>query len=548
MAKQRFKGALNTATVPLVSVLQTRTVIQPQLDINVRTSRNSNSTEEATDYSIPQVQYIENVLPTSEGYQSVGYSQVISGFGGTAFDQAITLRDENENNFLLSPAGGLSYVYSAATENWVAKTALALAAGSLITRAYVNGRTFICYEKLGIYEFSAATGLFSKQTLVGLTDAEVRGIGGSSNYLLAFTSITVHWSSLVSPLDFVPSLTTGAGFAIPQDVKARITAVLGISGGFIVYTAKNAVAAVYTSNTRSPFTFKEVSNAGGITSYEQVTSEQNSGPHYAWTTGGLQKITIQGAEAVSAEINDFIAGRMWEYFDTASKLLVQQYIAQEEFYVKLSFISSRWLVISYSTTAVAGVYNYAIVYDTILKRYGKFKLDHTDCFYYPYPKNSTSISYAELSPQTYGQLVGGYHQLVTSITSDPLSKASLGFLLANGTVKIAQMSYSKSTQHNAVLIIGKLQMVRASMITMQQLDIETVAPAANAVVPDYQVYVGASLTGRSPVSMQLMIKLADGVGYGKYAKRVTGVNLVAAITGTFALTSYIAEVTLDGDR
>ena len=548
MAKQRFKGALNTATVPLVSVLQTRTVIQPQLDINVRTPRNANGTEEATDYSIPQVQYLENVLPTSEGYQSVGYSQVIAGLASTAFDQAITLRDDNENNFLLSPAGGLNYVYDATAGKWVAKTALALVAGKLITRAYVNGRTFVCYEGLGIYEYSALTGLFSKQTLLGLTDAEVRGIGGSSNYLLAFTFITVNWSSLVNPLDFVPSLTTGAGFAIPQDVKARITAVLGISGGFIVYTAKNAVAGVYTSNTRSPFTFKEVTNAGGITSYEQVTSEQNSGPHYAWTTGGLQKITIQGAEAVSAEINDFIAGRLWEYFDTTTKLLVQQYAEQEEFDVKVSFISSRWLVLSYSTTGIANAYNYALVYDIILKRYGKLKLNHTDCFYYPYPVSAVSLSYAALSPQAYGQLVGSYSQLVTRVTSDPLSKASLGFLLADGTVQITQMSYSKSTQHNAVLIIGKLQMVRASMITMQQLDIETVASVANAAIPDYQVHIGASLTGRSPASMQPMVKLKDGAGYSKYAKRVTGINLVAAITGTFAVTAYVAEVTLDGDR
>lgn len=550
MTKQRFKGALNTATVPMVSVLQTRTVVQPQLDINVRTPRNPNGTEDYTDYSIPQVQYLENVLPTGEGMQSVGYKTAIPGITlSTVFDQAITLRDENENNFLLSPAGGLNYLYDATTNSWVSKTALALVPGNLITRAYVNGRTFVCYEGLGLYEYSATTGLFEKQTLIGLTDAELRGIGSSSNYLLAFTSLTVYWSSLVSPLDFVPSLTTGAGFAIPQDVKARITAVLGISGGFVVYTAKNAVAGVYTNNVRAPFTFKEINNAGGISSYEQVTSEQNAGPHYAWTTGGLQKITIQGAEPVSAEINDFIAGKLWEYFDTATNKLVQQYSAQDEFAVKVNFISSRWLVLSYRTTDSSTEFNYAIVLDTILKRYGKLKIDHVDCFYYPYPKPVEKLSYNELAPNSYDDLSGkSYDNLVTKVTSDPLSKLSVAFLQKDGTVKILQMSYSKSTQHAAVVIFGKLQMIRAQMMTMQQLDIESVATAIDAITPDYKVYLGTSLSGYQPEVVQEMKKLKGGVGYNKYAKRATGLNLTAVVVGTFALTAYVAEVTLDGDR
>lgn len=549
MAKQRFKGALNSASLPMVSVLQTRTVVQPQLDINVRTPRNPNSPEGYTDYSIPQVLYCENAVPTGEGFQSVGYGTVIPEIpGSTLFDQAITLRDANENNFLLSPAGGINYIYRADVGTWVASTAVAAVPGSLITRAYVNGRTFVCYEGLGVYEYDSLAGTYNKQTLIGLTDAETRGIGSSSNYLLAFTVLEVHWSSLVDPLDFTPSLSTGAGFAIPQDVKARITAVLGTAGGFIVYTAKNAVAAVYTNNSRAPFSFKEVSNAGGISSYEQVTSEQSSGPQYAWTTGGLQKISIQGAESISAEVNDFIAGQLWEYYDKPTHALVQQYAANSEFAVKLAFISSRWLIISYRTTDSGNSYNYALVYDIILKRWGKLKLAHVDCFYYPYPVSSNPLSYTQLAPKGYDDLVGGYDDLVSKVTSDPLSKLSIGFLTESGEVKIAKMSYSKDDPHDAVVVFGKFQMVRASMITMQQMDIESVWPGTVLGTPEYAAYVIPSLDGYGLQPAQAMVKISTAPGRTRYAKRVTGLNLNVAVEGTFALTAYLLEVTLDGDR
>lgn len=521
MAKQRFKGALNTATFPLVSILQSRTVVNPQLDINTRKPPNPNGTEDSTDYSIPQISYCENVVPTAEGVQSVGYREVIPGLSDIiAFDQMIILRDAAEKNYLLSPAGGGNYLFDKTVGSW--NKINTISSFATVTRAYVNGRTFVCYDGLGIYEYDPATKLLVLQVLVGITNAEVHGIGSSSNYLLAYTDLTVYWSSLVNPLDFVPSLTTGAGFAIPQDVKAKITAILGISGGYIVYTAKNAVAAVYTNNSRSPFTFKEISNAGGIYTYEQVTSEQNSGPHYAWTTGGLQKITIQGAEAVSAEVNDFIAGKLWESYDPVTHKLTQHYADTAEFPVKLAYLSSRWLIISYRTLGAGTSYNYALLYDTILRRWGKLKLDHVDCFFYPY---ATVVN----SPES------------------ATSKLSLGFLRSDGQVVLATMDYNKTVEHNAVLVLGKFQLVRGQVMTLQQLDLEGLYRASNSSTNSVP-YVQTELDGYTPEATLPLVLLRGTAKAAKYAKRVTGINFNILLEGTFALSSYLLEVTQDGDR
>lgn len=549
MAKHRFTGSLNAADFPFMSVLQGRTVVQPQLDNNVKTTQSFYGTEESANYNIPQLLYCENVLPTAEGLQSVGYEEVVPALSPTTsvFDQAITLRDADENNFLFCPAGGQNYIYRGNVGVWVSTNPIS-AEGKQVSRAYVNGRTFICYAGLGIYEYDTVTDTFAKLTLVGLTDAAVTGIGASNNYLIAFTYITVHWSSLIDPLDFVPSTLTGAGFSIPQDVKAKITTVIGTAGGFIIYTAKNAVAAVYTNNIRAPFSFKEVNNAGGITTYEQVTSDQSAGPQYAWTTGGLQKITPQGSESISAEINDFLAGEKYEYWDDVNKRIVLVSGGGVEFGVKVTYIASRFLIISYSVDNTS-TYQYAIVYDTILKRWGKLKFDHNDCFAYPYPNVFGDLTYEDLSGTSYEALgEATYAELADGLESDPPSKKTVAFLKANGEVHLLLMTYSKEAAQEGVAIFGKFQLLRARMITMQTVDIETALINNNASEPRIDVNLLVSRDGKNLAEVQPMKLLSSSPGLYRYGRRKTGINISVAVEGTFALTTYLLEVTADGDR
>lgn len=547
MAEYRFRGALNAASFPLVSTMQGRTVIQPQLDNNVKTTQAFYGTAESADYSIPQLLYCENAVPTAEGLQSVGYEQIIAELtGATDFDQAITLRDADENNFLFTPAAGKNYIYRAITGAWISTNPIA-AADKAVTRAYVNGRTFICYATLGVYEYDSVANTFNKLTLIGITDAEVEGISASNNYMILFSGITVYWSSLINPLDVVPSLTTGAGFAIPQDVKARITAIVGTAGGFIIYTAKNAVAAVYTQNIRAPFSFKEISNAGGITSYEQVTSDQNAGPQYAWTTGGLQKITTQGAEAVSAEVNDFLAGRLWESWDASSKRLILHREVAAEFQVKLTYIASRYLVISYSPTG-SGVYSYCLIFDTILKRWGKLKIDHVDCFSYPYPNVYGDLSYEDLALFSYEDLGDvSYAGLATGLESDPPSKKTLAFLKSNGEVQLALLDYNKEVTQQGVAIFGKFQLTRARMLGLQLLELESLVDL-NDSSPDTVVNALVSLDGKNMDYAYPMHLLRQSSGSQQWAKRVIGLNVAISVEGTFALSSYLLTTTNEGTR
>lgn len=555
MAKYRSRCALNAATFPLTVQLTGRTVMQGQYDMAVRQPADFYGTSESRELSDPQVIYMENVMPTVEGLISCGYMSVIPANPATDFDQAITLRDENENTALFVPGAGMNYIYHPEDGTWVSTDPIVGWTGKLVTRAYVNGRTFVCYEGAGIYEYDVTTDTFNHLVVTGLADADIRGIGASNNYLIAFTELEVHWSSLIDPLDFVPSVTTGAGFAIPQDVKARITAVLGISGGFVIYTAKNAIAAVFTNNTRAPFTFKEIANAGGIQTYEQVTSEQTSGAQYAWTTGGFQKITVQSAEPVAGAINDFIAGKMWDEYDHLTGALVLNYGSASEFPVKLAFISSRYVVMSYSVSAEVGAYQWCLVYDTVLKRWGKLRVDHVDVFSYPYPNVTAvggGIPYEDLSFTTYDDLIQTrYIDLVTGVISDPPSKLTVGFLKANGEVQLLTMDYNKSEDNDAVIIFGKIQLTRAKLLQMQLIDIEgiyheTVAPLSGSPL-NFTVAVSRSEDGYNTAARQAATLISQQQKMSRWARRMTGLNVDIAVKGTFALSSMLVEVTAEGD-
>lgn len=554
MAVYRFAGSLNAAQWPLIAALQGRTVIQPLYDWANRMPRYFFGTEESAELNVPQIIYCENVVPAAEGLNSVGYLDLIAASGNTDFDQIIILRDATENNFLFAPANGKNYILDPSTKTWASKNAIIGLSHPQVSRAYVNGRTFVCYAGTNIYEYIQGADTFLPVALTlpaGVALSDIKGIGSSSNYLIFYTDITVYWSSLIDPTDFVASLITGAGNATPQDVKGQITAINGTSGGFVIWTIRNAVAAQYTNNVRAPFAFKEIAGAGGITDNEHVTNEASSGPQYAWTSAGLQKITLQGSEEVSGEINDFLAGRVYNTWNAATKTLDLHASGLDEFYIKIVLVSSRFLCISYCEAITANVpqFTYCLMYDTVLKRWGQFKVDHVDVFSITVGTTGGGLTFTDLGTQTFTALgTATFSDLVASGVGvfNPTSKRQIAFLQANGAVKIALMDYNKAFNHTGVVILGKFQLVRAQLLTHQLTTVEGAYGFAVSGQDTFQAYITNSYDG---LNMQAAIPLPVITTGGlsiSYGMRLTGINYNLTFTGTFALSSFVSEVCNDG--
>lgn len=533
MSFESFTALLGAKDFPFVSDFFQRAIVIPSLDQPQRLPRPLGGDAENSNDELAQHYYCQNVMPTAEGLMSVGYGQIVSGLPlSLDFDQVITLRDSNENNFLFAPANGKNYIYTANKGVWQSYSPFTGWTGTLVSRSYVNGRTFICYQRHSIHEYDVTTDTFNTIAFtypVGIDVTKIDCIGASNNYLLWASNITIGWSSLISPTDLVPSIQTGAGFAIPQDVKGPIRAIIATAGGFLIYTTKNVVAAMFTNNARAPFIFREVSGAGGLQNSEQISVEASLKEQYAWTTAGLQKISINVAESVNTAATDFLGGKIFENFDFSTLILTTDRLVKN-LKVKLAFISNRYLVISYGKDdgSSPSLYTHALVYDTNLKRWGKLRIDHTDCFFYPYPN------------------------LIGSVTETP-PKDAVAFLQKDGTIQLLIMDY-RIRQDQGVMVLGRFQLVRQKEITFQSLELEN---TTQAYPPD--VYLMLSYDGKTnqaPAKLQL---LQDNGIIKKYgAPQVTDPNASAPartaknisflFVGKFETTTALLNFTRHGNR
>lgn len=542
MAAEVFRTQLNAASFPLISRNAHQTVMVPGLDQNLRTPQSFYGDPASADYAMPQLLYGENIMPAAEGVMATAFQQIIAPpvAGDFYFDQFIQLRDEEENLVFFAPAKGRNFIYKTATAGWIQTNPIATT-NAAVSRAYVNGRTFVCYAGLGIYEYNSVANTFTAQPLVGIAAADVMGITQSSNYLIAHTRIGVHWSSLINPLDFTPSLQTGAGNLIPQDVKGPITACVGVPGGFLVFTTRNCVAATYSTNVNQPFVFREVDQCGGVEDSEQITTESSSAKVYAWTTGGLQAVSLRSAEALYPEVSDFLAGKIWEEWDYGHKKFdITRQVT--DLRIKMTHVSSRYLVISYGRRNE--MFAYALVFDTALKRWGKVKINHTDVTFFTYLPAGVARTYATAGAanETYAS----YNNIPYADTSarsviEASLKDSLAFLQANGSVVQLVMDYRERTAA-AVAVFGRYQLRRSEFVTLQTVQFDHIDPDWELKVTALMSLDGAEQWKAVPGVEIERSGYARTYGFGN----PTGRNFCIAAEGTFELKDLTMTVTRGG--
>lgn len=492
MAEYKFSAALNASTFPLVTRFHPRSVVISGLDNRLRNpaSAGNNTGADNNPQNLPQVLYAENIIPSDEGVVTVGFEQVqASVAAATEFDEVFILRSATENTWYFSPAQGKNYVTPAAGTAWVSYASIFPNTRD-VSIAYVNGVTYVCYAQTRLTHWDGATFINDNGALVGLAAANIRGICGSGNYLVAFTDVSVYWSTLTNPLNFSDVLA-GAGTQIPVDIRGQITGLTSMPGGFIIHCLQNAVAALYTNNSAQPWQFREIKNAGGISGVKQISTDNNSGATYIWGTNGLQQINLREAEAFAPDVTDFLAGRVLETFDSGTNLFTVTRLSTDLF-VKPAYIAGRYLVISYGDQP--GNYTYALIYDIGLRRWGKLKFDHIDCF-------------------------SGYVG----------ARRSMILLRANGSAYRAVMDNSSFTDAG-VLILGKYQLSRASQICSQEILLDVLDTTDNPTVTVLTSYEGGNFDAQA-----VMTPYVNSGAYRSYQYQIEGTNLTFIVKGTFTL-------------
>lgn len=510
MAEQKFSLALNAADIPVVTRLQPRPIIIGGMDNRLRNPAvATNSNQDNNPQNFPQVIYCENVIPTPDGgMMSVGYEQVQSAGATTTFDDVYIIRDEDEREWYFCPALGYNYVADNFGDPWVSTNprpgAPLDANTNRFSIAYVNGLTYICYAKTYIGHWDSATLTFVDDTasLTGVAIADIKFIAGAGNYLLlGCLDSSVKWSSLVNPLDFVPSELTGAGSQIPSDIRGAVSAISPLAGGFLIHCRHNTVAALYTNNSAQPWVFRELKNAGGFLNRAHFSKESSSGILYAFSTYGLQSMGLRESENIQSAASDFLSGRVYETFSPTTKLVTLVEVGNS-FNVKVTHVLNRYLVLSYGISTET-TYFAALVYDTVLKRWGKLNMTHVDVF----------------------SVRSGYAQ------------DSLFYMTSNGTIYRAKLNYS-SLADSGVLILGRYQLSRTKQICSQELELEVLHSTESMTVSVAANYNGTTVGQVLPLSLY-----ANTGNYRCFQGQIEGENISYVIEGSFNLVTAIATVT-----
>ena len=573
MAVQRFKISLNAARFPLVSTKGGRAVFIPGLDSAPRTPRQFVGTDESVDYNTAQVLYGENFMPAAEGLVSVGFVDQVPASIWNDFDSIFPLRDAEENNVLYSPAKGRNYTLTPGSTTWtpdpwqggvwsetVSVDSTNTPETATVTYAYVDGKTFVCYSRIkgdpgGTIDMSLmywrpdelrldpATLLVTNKPFAPGT---IDGVSSSNGFLLLWSDLTIAWAKFNgTSFDFLPYANgafTGSGAQIPEDIQGPITAVIGTAGGCIIFTARNAIAAHYNSqNLVAPWTFREIPNAGGVGSYEQVTVEGSLSTVYAYTTAGMQRISLNSAESIFAEVSDFIAGRNLESFNLVSNVLTPSYPTADLF-TKVTNIGNRFIVISYGT--VAGYYDYALIYDMVLERFGKFRAPHTDCFNYSYVAEPAGLRYSDLATTPYSAM--GAVPYDDGVAESKLAliaaQHSIGFMLTTGLLYVADWSIqSPSTRgDNGVAIIGRVQLSRSRFTQINRVEIENLYAGTVWIVPSYD--------GGTNATAQQLVDVSFGPGVKIFGGLIDCKNFLLIVKGRFDLSTIIIEAIPTGQN
>lgn len=391
MATRKIRLNIAAASFPLLSKLTGRSIIIPAPQGVENSVENTSNASAPAQTVRPQPLYMQNFLPIPAGLASVILVEDI--VPSQALPQKLMMRtnlyiirDELDTRvfYLSDPLN--NYIYDVNVGYWK-RFSVTIPDGKApptgketVTVAYVKGKTYVCIDGYGIYQYSLSDRTFLPITgFSGVNTASIRGVTSAGPYLILYDSTTVYWSNVNNPLDFTPSLTTGAGSTKVLAVRSPINIISPVPDGFIIYTAHNAVYGQTTGDMNTPFIYKEIEGFTGLSSIADLSIANSvTTSQIAWTPTGLVEVNSQATLNSFPELTVFIQGKTVESYDEVNDVINYMTTAFVLNY-KFRIIGGRYITISYSLSSEAE-FTHALIYDIGLKRWGKIAYRHIDMF------------------------------------------------------------------------------------------------------------------------------------------------------------------------
>ena len=538
MAQQTYRANLSAAIYPMALSRSGRSVIIPQIDQNY--DRRVDPTGEQKTPGIPQAIYLENVLPTAEGYTSVGYRnlQALPFTGDVAILEIDSSKTE-ARDILVFRLGSFD-IWRWNGSSWQALTVLNTSDATTPNDSdkfsfAILHQFVLIFDGDNIWSYTSSipsinrvdsitlpTGVF---TPAGVLD-DLVAITASSGYLIFFkdtgNQVSVLWSSLLSIFDFVPSLVTGAGGGALQEAQGRAVTCSPTPGGFYLYNTSNILESVYTGNARYPFKFRPVTSAEGIQSKRALHSTlTDSGPLYMNRFYSLTQIVGNKAAQQAPELTEFLE-RFYELdtFSYALNTFSKETVTLEAFDNTAPYLyGGRYVCVSVRVTEVMGgiqPYNYIYIYDTLLNRYGRLKVDHT-------------------------HIVHAFESVNTDFLG-VINARDGTFKRWNFDASVAGIGQYDPMQ--GVILLGKFQGIRSNRIGLEELEIESSLHTKGAC----SVFLLPSENGKTFLPAVAPHETAySSTEVKSFLAHTDSRNISLLIKGAFDLTTVLLKFQLTGD-
>jgi hypothetical protein len=537
MGQIAYRANLSSATFPMTIADGGRTVIVPGPDQNF--DRRVDPEGAQRDAGIPQALYMENVMPTTNGYQSVGYIRGITPISAVglivgAFPVFVNTGTINVSNTIYETDVG-NYSCGTLGNDIVTVAGTALASAVVLSSAKLRGLAYVYSSQGTIYTAAGGTGgitlteVTASVTPVGFfASSTITAIISFANYLIAVSiDGRVYWSSLTTALDFTASLVSGAGSIIPNDLSGNITAVRLAGTGFYIYSDQNAVYCQYTGNARYPFKFVPVKNCLGVkrTTPLGLTapvagSLELEGNIIVESSNIVKYIQRDTSAELSAEISDFLRNiKVQALLDYSTNTLTEQ--ERNTVFPQVYIWLARYVIISINNRSggITGQYTHALVYDLTTRRMGKLKVSHRFIV-----ESALGLGFVDAVTKELRYLNFDIYSIELPFPSTIL--------------EIAQ----------GALLLGKFQYVRSRLMKMEEIEIE--GPQNTAIVssPNFSCVLLPSEDGRNFDTPVPLSPTRISGGLVEYHCHHTAKNHSLLLKGAFSVSTVQLKFVAAGVR
>lgn len=568
LAMIRYRASLRSSRFPLHSSLFGRTVLDDGMDDhNIRIPSNIGG-DSSNNAGNPQVIFLENVMPFSEGYESVSFckegscafkTSVIYEIGnvGQITQNGIIKKDgtccpfsfELHKDFSVVKLHDLVYVFDPSDNTFYR---LSNTTTPIVFNENWEHEKDI-HGNVEPLDSDYLTPLFCGNHCklqpiepLCIPSVAVKGITKCNNRLVAYTKNVFYVSNMEigKELDFKKSLSNGAGFEQSLNVMSDINFCVELNDGFAIYTDTETSLAKFNANSdHLSLTFRPLFNIGAkkrldvasdssyhilsgshinrIQSdrkvsvlfphisefYSRREIEEYKGRQYTYTSHDKSGNDLSGCpiedKHYSAETQlqfDGECGYVPTFEETQLQTKCVDYIH------RTCTIAGNFIVFSYGESE--SYYDYALVWNIPLSRFGKIKFKHTAV----YSDNKDTIE-------------------------------SLLFISDNGlSYRMNGYNCKKSCSNDSVILFGRYEASRTNLIEIQDIDIELKHNEG------FETFLINSLDNVTMVKDTKLTANIENNRMIKYLTRLTGRNFWVKMHGSFFLYSLTFGFSVRGKR